>query len=131
VSLRISTDGHETNKCKLKDVLYVPKLSFNLLSVPAATKAGKIVNFSEAGCEIFDEKKKLVATATKEKSLYYLNCCSPHPHMNSAEEKEPKEFVWHQRYGHLCEGSLKRLVRGNMVDGLDYDSSKGVKRLSP
>ena len=131
VLLRISTDGDETNKCKLKDVLYVPKLSFNLLSVPAATKAGKLVKFIEAGCEIFDEKKKLVATATRERSLYYLNCCSSHLHMNSAEEKEPKECVWHQRYGHLGEDSLKKLVRGNMVDGLDFDPSKGVNFCEP
>ena len=39
VLLRISTDDVETNKCKLQDVLYVPKLSFNFLSVVASTKA--------------------------------------------------------------------------------------------
>ena len=36
VLLRISTDDVELNKCKLQDVLYVPKLSFNLLSVGAS-----------------------------------------------------------------------------------------------
>ena len=35
VLLRISTNDVETNKCKLQDALYAPKLSFNLLSVAA------------------------------------------------------------------------------------------------
>ena len=39
-----------TKVCKLNDVLYVPKLSYNLLSVPRAAKAGKTAKFSETGC---------------------------------------------------------------------------------
>ena len=78
VLLRISTDDVGTNKCKLQDVLYVPKLSFNLLSVVASTKAGMLVQFTERGCEILDGKNKLVATATRESNLYYLNCCRIH-----------------------------------------------------
>ena len=40
--------------------------------------------------------------------------------MNSAAEKE---CLWHQRYGHLCEDGLKKLVKSNMGDGLDFDPS--------
>ena len=123
VLLRISTDDVKTNKCKLQDVLYVPKLSFNLLSVVASTKAGMLVQFTEGGCEIFDGRNKLVATATRESNLYYLNCCSIHVLMNSVGQKE---CVWHQRYGHLCEDGLKKLVKGNMVDGLDFGPSTEV-----
>ena len=94
VLLRISTHDVETNKCKLQDGLYVPKFSFNLLRVVASTKAGMLVQFTEGRCEIFDGKNKLVATATRESNLYYLNCCSIHVRMNSAAEKE---CVWHQR----------------------------------
>ena len=35
ILLRISTDDVEANKCNLHDVLYVPKLSFNVLSIVA------------------------------------------------------------------------------------------------
>ena len=42
--------------CKLNDVLYVPKLSHNLLSVPKATNAGKTAKFNEAVCQILDAK---------------------------------------------------------------------------
>ena len=57
VLLRISTDNVEINKCKLQDVLYVPKLLFNLLTVVASAKAGMLVQFTEVGCEIFDGNK--------------------------------------------------------------------------
>ena len=123
VLMRISTDDVETNKCRLQDVLYVPKLSFNLLSVVASTKARMLLQFTEGGCEIFDGKNKLVATASRESNLYYLNCCSIHVRINSAGEKE---CVWHQRYDHLCEEGLKKLVKGNMVDGLDFGPSTEV-----
>ena len=51
VLLRISTDDGKTNKCELQDVLYVSKLSFNLLIVVASTKAGMLVQFTEGGCK--------------------------------------------------------------------------------
>ena len=37
--------GNESRKCNLQDVLYVPNLSHNLISVSKAIKAGKIVKF--------------------------------------------------------------------------------------
>ena len=79
-----------------------------------------LVQFTKVQCEIFDGKKKLVVTATRESNLYYLNCCSIPVRINSAEEKE---CVWNQRYGHLCENGLKKLVKGNMVDGPDFGLS--------
>ena len=78
-----------------------------------------LVQFSERRCEIFDRKNKLFATATRESNLYYLNCCRIRVRMNSAAQKE---CVWHQIYGHLCEDGLKKLVKGNIVDGLDFRS---------
>ena len=38
--------GNESRKCNLRDVLYVPNLSYNLVGVSKAVKAGKIVEFN-------------------------------------------------------------------------------------
>ena len=43
-------DGN-TRNCRLENVLYVPKLSYNLLSVSKATEAGTTTKFSGLGCE--------------------------------------------------------------------------------
>ena len=61
-------------KCKLMDVLYVPKLSYNLLSVSKATEAAATTEFNEQGCQIYNGSNKLIAVAKKTGILYYLNC---------------------------------------------------------
>ena len=83
---------------ELHEVLYVPDLSYNLLSVSKAAKAGKVVKFSETGCEILDSNKKVMAVATRVESLYHLNCQAHNEQTNAAvnKSKETKEDTWHR-----------------------------------
>ena len=57
---------------KLHDVLYVPKLSYNLLSVLKVTEFGKTISFSDDSSQITDVNQKLIATATRVENLYHL-----------------------------------------------------------
>eukprot|EP00794_Sanderia_malayensis_P004203 gene4203-4765_t len=43
VLLKIAIGQNQIQRCELKDVLFIPELSYNLLSVSKITKAGKIV----------------------------------------------------------------------------------------
>lgn len=61
-------------KQKGANVLYVPKLSFNLLSVLRMTEKGKTVTFNEAGCQISDRSGQLIGVASKVGSLYHIDC---------------------------------------------------------
>ena len=65
--------SHGKESRTLHDVLLVPDLAYNLISVTAAAKRGKVTTFSEIRCEIRDSKSKLVATGHREGSLYYLD----------------------------------------------------------
>ena len=57
-------------------------------------------------------------------SLYYLDCESlPNQQINSASH-QPKENLWHRRFGHLGEKSLCSLKKDQLADGFDYDASK-------
>lgn len=38
--------------------------------------------------------------------------------------QESNESVWHRRYGHLGVQNLQKLVRDNLVKGLDYNLSR-------
>jgi len=58
----------------LIDVLYVPSLAYNLLSVARATEAGKTVKFTETQSDFFDDQGEVAAAVSKAGSLYYLNC---------------------------------------------------------
>ena len=61
-----------TRKCKLIDVLYVPELTYNLLSVSKAVEKGITVTFNERGCVIKDTNQRLITVATKVGNLYHL-----------------------------------------------------------
>lgn len=72
VTLELLLPDNSSQKCTLKNVLYVPKLSYNLFSVSKASEAGKTAKFDNSGCEILNKGKKVVAFATRVENLYYL-----------------------------------------------------------
>ena len=52
VLLYVNIKEGEFTKCKLWNVLYVPQLSCNLLSISQVTGSRKTVKFTDAGCEM-------------------------------------------------------------------------------
>ena len=85
VSLKMKLPNSSSRRCNLQDVLYVPALSYNLVSVAKAAENGKVTEFDDNGCHILGSRRKLVAKATRVGSLYYLNCeftKMPMLHMN-------------------------------------------------
>ena len=106
-------------------VLLVPDLAYNLISVTAADKRGKMTTFSDTKCEIRDSKSKLVATGHREGSLYYLDHGGPiHQAHSSSDGNNYKETIWHRRFGHLGSQGMQLLVRKKMVSGLDLDGKQ-------
>ena len=72
IKVRTKSTNGKITKCVLRDVLYVPDLRFNLLSVSRTVKGGKTVNFSESGCQILNGSD-VVVTGIKVDNLYHLN----------------------------------------------------------
>ena len=50
VALTSQLPNVKHKKCKLHNVLHIPSLSYNLLSVPAVTEHGKTVQFEGTTC---------------------------------------------------------------------------------
>ena len=98
VVLELTKVGGKASRCKLHEGLYVPDLSCNPLSVAKAAKSGKVVKFTETGCEILDSNKKVIAVATRVGSLYHLNCQADNEQIKAAvnKSKETKEDTWHR-----------------------------------
>ncbi len=118
-------DG-SSRRCSLQRVLYVPKLAYNLVSVSRATEAEKTVTFSRKGCEFLNSCGQTIAFATKQGSLYHLELCRKSQESVHAVQKENKERLWHRRFGHLNKQSLQKLVKKELVNRLDYDTSGRV-----
>ena len=74
VAIELLLGNGNTRQCHLYNVLCVPKLSYNLLSVSKATEAGKRVEFNSTGCQIMNKEGKVVAVGIRKGSLYYLSC---------------------------------------------------------
>ena len=137
VLLKMTVADGKTQKCKLTDVLFVPDLSHNLLSVSKTTSTGKSFEFHQSYCNIVDEKFGVIATAMKRGNLYYLNCAGSqlckenHTAMKCDSDKETKESIWHRRYGHLGAQNLEKLSKEQMVEGFDYNPTKASKFCEP
>ena len=66
--------GKKVRTFKLSNVLFVPDMEYNLLSIPKASQAEKIVKFDKFGCEIIDPSSgEVLGSATKVGNLYYVN----------------------------------------------------------
>ena len=59
IMLQMNIAPDKSKLCKVHDVMYVPKISYNLQSVSKASKAGNTTKFSGSGCQIFDAKHNL------------------------------------------------------------------------
>ena len=70
VVLEMALTSGKTSRCKLHEILYVPDLSYNLLSILKAVEAGKIVEFYEISCRILDVNQKLINAATRVGNFY-------------------------------------------------------------
>ena len=114
----------ESRSCTLCDVLYVPQLSHNLISVAKATQTGKVVKFTKSACYMLNRKHQMVAKATKVGSLYQLDYKPNHEQASVAEKSDFKEDIWHKRFGHLGIRSLQRLAREELANGFNFDVSQ-------
>lgn len=111
----------------------MPDLSYNLLSVSKAVEAGKVVEFSESGCQILDADRRPITVASRAGNLYYLNCLTAeHQRANAAENQsqQSKEDVWHRRFSFGVQ-NLKKLAGEELVDGFDYNSLQDVSFCEP
>lgn len=94
-------------KIKVTNVLYVPELATNLLSVSQMIKKGCQVKFDSQGCKIFNQKNIEVATAKLSNNMYRLNTKSSEAYISVINEND--SYLWHQRMGHLNFFDLKKL----------------------
>ena len=124
ILLRTRLPNGKVKKCKLWDVLYIPALAYNLLSVLKAVEKGNTVTFSDNECQILKADHQMIVKGVRYGNLYYLDCqADVEAH---AALQELQEDLWHRRYGHLGVQSLQKLARGELVKGLKYNPSKGV-----
>ena len=95
VSLTMKLPSGVLQECRLHDMLLVPDLSYNLLSVLKAMKLGKAVEFSDNVCGITNHWGKRIATVSRISGLYSLNYQPNFCQVNTVREKwqESKDYL--------------------------------------
>lgn len=112
---------------QFSDVLYVPGLTKNLLSVAQITTSGNtIFIFKKDQCIIKttppNSRIPITYYVPKENNLYNLGLGIPPTHFNNtaivSQNMEADTLKWHKRLGHIHIQSLKIMQSNSMVDGL-------------
>ena len=121
---RLTTDlNRSSQKIALKNVLYLPELKRNLLSVQAMSKLGATVVFKEDECRI-SKDSRLIGIGTMHGKLYMLKVISEE-YVN-VMKNNPNMELWHCRFGHLGMNNISKLLDENMVEGMSNVKDGGM-----
>lgn len=107
----------------VKDVLCVPSLTTNLLSVSELIQNGNHVIFTKKNCYIRDKNNVLVATADLSDGVYKLRLQSQSCMLATTASAK----LWHRRLAHINSQDMHRM-RNGIVDGLSYDNSLDITK---
>ncbi|UYV80953.1 K02A2.6-like, partial [Cordylochernes scorpioides] len=111
---------------KLCNVLYVPNVRRNLLSVSSMENKGKIVNFANRRAQVFDSENRIVAIAHNENGLYVMKgrVILPNAELFNSQKSSQKQTLelWHQRFCHVNNDAIERMAKGELVKGLEISS---------
>lgn len=104
------------------EVLCVPSLATNLLSVSQLMKQGNKVTFTDNSCYVYNRKDQLVATASQTGGVYKLNIENAQCLLSSVPGA-----VWHRRLGHLNSSDLQKMKNG-AVKGMSFTEKSQITK---
>eukprot|EP01018_Ginkgo_biloba_P035024 Gb_16475 [translate_table: standard] len=115
----IKSETRETNN--ISDVLLVPGLEMNLLSVGQMMEQDYKFEFDNGECLIKDKlnKGKVVAKGELTTDRLFKLVIPPQPYVLKTSTTD-KSILWHCKYGHLNYGGLVMLRKNEMVVGLPF-----------
>lgn len=114
--------GDTEYQIPVTEVLYVPKLATNLLSVSQLMAKGNIVTFKDSHCYIYNRRRELVATADLTGGVYKLKIKQPDCLLASVSGD-----VWHRRLGHLNSKDLN-IMRDGAVQGMSFTDKAHISK---
>ncbi|CAG4970927.1 unnamed protein product [Colias eurytheme] len=111
----------------VKDVLFIPDLTTNLLSVSQLIRSGNSVIFEENVCYIYNRQRELVGQAELIDGVYKL--CTLQTEQILAATAIASSETWHRRMGHINSNSLNKM-RNGAVDGILYPDMAEIDKTS-
>jgi hypothetical protein len=111
IILSYKNGGH----CTLTGVYFIPHLKASIITLGQLDEMGCRIDINHGVLCIYDQYDLLLAKVQSDASrLYYLQLWVGHPVCLSVKCTEAAS-QWHDRYGHLNFGTLRRLATNKMV----------------
>jgi hypothetical protein len=104
----------------IKDVLYVPGLSVNLISIACVTENGYTVTFNNDTANVTKDDKIIMVGTRVGKTLYRLDISTDQLVTKgmAASSNTASLDIWHERLAHANERIIKKMVTGEAVTGM-------------
>ena len=126
-----------TTKCKngnknlrLSNVLHIPALDKNLISIQRLAEKGVRILFDTNSCDLITGNDDVIGTGKKSNKLYYLNTESKlgdelHVAAEGSEcSDKHKGNIWHKRLSHLNNEAVKYMWKNNMAADIEKINPK-------
>ncbi|UYV66758.1 hypothetical protein LAZ67_4002777 [Cordylochernes scorpioides] len=108
---------------RLNDVLYVEKLSGNLMSVNKLVDDNKKVLFEKDGGHIMEEDGEEILMAQRINDFYIIKTSAPEEIPSQALKATLHTWNdWHKRLGHLNEEYMKQMLKNNSAYNFNTQS---------
>ncbi|UYV69734.1 K02A2.6-like [Cordylochernes scorpioides] len=108
---------------RLNDVLYVEKLSGNLMSVNKLVDDNKKVLFDKDGGHIMEEDGEDILIAQRINDFYIIKTSAPEEIPSQALKATLHTWNdWHKRLGHLNEEYMKQMLKNNSAHNFNTQS---------
>ncbi|KMQ91961.1 hypothetical protein RF55_8111 [Lasius niger] len=117
----------EVKRLQLNDVLYVPTLLENLLSVSRALKSDLVVHYENKLAIVTTKKndgspqKMIEADLDEDEGFFRFRTLSKQDAARTAKIS-CSLYRWHRRFGHRDSAAIRKLVRRKLVTGLELRS---------
>jgi hypothetical protein len=123
--LKVMNQNGEKVEITLNDVLFVPELETNLISVNKIVNNDFSVIFNDSGCKI-NFKNTNVAVAIKYGNLFKLKMAEEKLNLVNVGHPFNCQHFWHRRFGHRDPTVIGNILKNGLASGLDNIVDCGV-----
>ena len=102
----------------IQNVLYLPDLNTNILSLRKLDDQGCKTSLSNGFLTIHDRAGRLLTKTKKTSGNMYKMNIDINERCNLIKEEENEAWLWHKRFCHHSFYTLQDMIRGDLVKGL-------------
>ncbi|CAL8999519.1 unnamed protein product [Prunus brigantina] len=120
---------------ELVDVVYIPSMKRNLISVSKLVKSNLQFEFDKSGFSIF-RNKVMIGNGFLDDDMFRLNCKKPNLSTSNLNinlistkrkaDKEESYKLWHKRLGHVSAERMNFLNKENLLPPLNHHDKDNV-----